>query len=646
MNLQSQLAALQAQSRDLTLAERAALCCRLAKQLEEAGEYEAAREALIEFWPDHNEKPVLDALAPLDQAEILLRVGALVGWRGSTKPAVEGQEAAKNLISQSIQIFEKLGETNRAISARSDLALCYWRQGAFDEARLILLDIKARFSECDEETGAVALIRGALVEKTAGRYDSALSIYNEAAPIVERTNSDALKGSLHNGLGTVLNCLALGDQSEELIDRALVEFAAASFHFEQAGHQKFRARVENNLGYLFFTVGRFNEAHLHLDRARRLFIEVGDLETAAQADDTRARTFLAEGRTREAERFARSAVTTLEKGDEQALLAEALTTHGICLARLGNDPRSRLLLQRAIEVAERAGDLEGAGRAHLSLIEEMGEHTSGSELVSIYQSAADLLQRSQDPSVGKRLIACARKVIEVLGESEAENRETPDHSWEGFSFKEKILDCERALIERALRDSNGSVTRAARLLGFRHHQSLISLINSRHKELLKTRTAVRKRRRHIFSTPRKIKYRPVGPEPGSDQISILHAEDSQPIANLIGDIFSAEGWRVELCMEGDSALRKLTSDERFDLLLVDNELPGVSGLDLVKRTRKMTHRRRMPIIMLSGTDCETEAWRAGVDAFLQKPDQVNELPSTIARLLKIDLKPAKAQGHD
>jgi CheY-like chemotaxis protein len=646
MNLLSQLAAQKEESRGLALPGRAELSCRLAKQLEKAGEYEAACEALIEFWPERLEPPKLDGLDPVTRARILLRVGALAGWLGSADQSEGSQEFAKNLITQSVEIFQDLDLSEEVAETHTDLALCYWREGSFDEARINLASALKCLKNDPGDLRAVVLIRAGMVEVWARRLNQALRLYDESGPLVERSGDPALKGAFHNQLANLYKNLATGERGDDYVDRALIEYAAASFHFEQAGHTRYQACGENNLGFLLFTLGRFAEAHKHLDRARRLFVELDDHVHLAQVNDTRARTLLAEGRTREAERFARSAVTTLEKGDEQALLAEALTTHGIALARLGNDPRSRLLLQRAIEVAERAGDLEGAGRAHLSLIEEMGEHTSGSELVSIYQSAADLLQRSQDPSVGKRLIACARKVIEVLGESEAENRETPDHSWEGFSFKEKILDCERALIERALRDSNGSVTRAARLLGFRHHQSLISLINSRHKELLKTRTAVRKRRRHIFSTPRKIKYRPVGPEPGSNQISILHAEDSQPIANLIGDIFSAEGWRVELSADGDSALRKLTSDERFDLLLVDNELPGVSGLDLVKRTRKMTHRRRMPIIMLSGTDCETEAWRAGVDAFLTKPDQVNELPSTIARLLKIDLKPAKAQGLD
>jgi len=48
----------------------------------------------------------------------------------------------------------------------------------------------------------------------------------------------------------------------------------------------------------------------------------------------------------------------------------------------------------------------------------------------------------------------------------------------------------------------------------------------------------------------------------------------------------------------------------------------------------MAHRRRTPIIMLTGDNCEKEAWRAGVDAFLRKPEALDEVSSTIARLLE------------
>jgi CheY-like chemotaxis protein/tetratricopeptide (TPR) repeat protein len=637
MNLQSQLTALQEQTRGLITAERAKLCCRLAKQFEKAGEYESAREALIEFWPTREEPPKLDELDEQTKAEVLLRVGALAGWLGGANQTEGSQETAKDLITQSIEIFEDFGQSARVAEARGDLALCYWREGSYDEARIHLANALGLLENGDSELKAVLLIRAGIVEVWALRLNEALRFYDEALPLVERSEDHALKGSFHIEFGLVFRRLAAPENREDYLDKALIEYAAASFHFEQAENERALARVENNLGYLFFTIGRYKDAHQHLDRARHLFLELKDAGTVAQVDDTRARTLLAEGRIVEAERFARQAVKTLEKGGEQALLAEALTTHGTALARLGNYSRSKALLERAIEVAGTAGDLEGSGRAKLSIIEELGEQTSARELASIYESAVDLLESSQDPSAKKRLVSCARAVIDALTAAEDDlDSEAKEHSWEGFSFRQEVVKIERALIERALRDTGGSVTKASRLLGFKHHQSLIALINNRHKNLLNTRSAIRKRRRHIFSKPRRIPRKVVksSAERATTQISILHVEDNKLIAKLVDDMCAPEDWRVELCMDGDGALRKLTGNDHYDLLVVDNDLPGLSGLELVQRARKMTHRRRTPIVMLSGSDCETEAWGAGVDAFLKKPEQTTELPSTIARLLE------------
>jgi len=501
MRLQSQLTAIE-QGHHLRPFERAQACCRLAKQLEKAGEYERACEALNEFWPERDGPPRLAALDQATQAEVLLRVGALSGWLGSARQTTGSQEKAKDYITRAIELFNELGQFERVAEARGDLALCYWREGSFDEARIHLADALRSVEDEDGDLKATLLIRAGMVELRARRLNEASRFHNEAAVLVGNSADPALKGAFHNQLATLFENLGTSGRNDDYLDRALIEYAAASFHFEQAGHHRYVARVQNNLGYLFFKIGRYNEAHDHLDRAHYLFLELKDVGTLAQVDETRARVLLAEGRLHEAERFARQSVRTLEKGGEQALLTEALTTYGIVQARLGNYSRAKASLQRAIEVAETAGDPEGAGRAQLGIIEELGEQTSVTEMMSIYQAASDLLQRSQDPSAAKRLISCARKVIDASGVSRNEEGETQEPSWEGFSFKQEVLKCEKGLIERALRDSGGSVTRAARLLGFKHHQSLISLINSRHKELLKTRTAVRKRRRHIFSTPR------------------------------------------------------------------------------------------------------------------------------------------------
>ena len=67
----------------------------------------------------------------------------------------------------------------------------------------------------------------------------------------------------------------------------------------------------------------------------------------------------------------------------------------------------------------------------------------------------------------------------------------------GFSLDSEVLRYEGSLIRKALEDSGGSVTRAARLLGVTH-QGLAFILNGRHSDLLSIRTPVKRRRRSII----------------------------------------------------------------------------------------------------------------------------------------------------
>lgn len=390
---------------------RAELYCRLAKELEEAGNYEAARNALGELWQRIGERPKIEGLDQCIAAEVLLRAGSLTGWIGSAQQIEGAQETAKNLISESMTVFESLGEFEKAFEAETDLAYCYWREGAFEEARMILRAVLGRLTNQKGEVKAIALLRSAIVELSANRNNEALRLLTDAAPLIEASSSHALKGKYHGNLGIILKDLSNDEQREDYRDRALVECAASSFHLEQAGHTRYRARNENNLGFLYFKAERFSEAHEHLNRARRLFISLKESGSVAQVDETRARTLLAQGRNAEAERIARSAVSTLEKGDERFVLAEALSTHGTALARLGHYEQARSALQRAVEVAEQAGSLDRAGQAALTMIEELGERLTLEEMQSIYNRADELLTHSTDRATLSRLRSCARQVV-------------------------------------------------------------------------------------------------------------------------------------------------------------------------------------------------------------------------------------------
>ncbi len=112
------------------------------------------------------------------------------------------------------------------------------------------------------------------------------------------STNHALKGKFHNSYATLLRSLGTSENREDYIDKALLEYTAASYHFEQAGHRRFQARVENNVGFLFATLGRFSEAQQHLARARSLHLSVGDHGGAAGAEDSRAQAFLLEGKYR------------------------------------------------------------------------------------------------------------------------------------------------------------------------------------------------------------------------------------------------------------------------------------------------------------------------------------------------------------
>ena len=104
---------------------------------------------------------------------------------------------------------------------------------------------------------------------------------------------------------------------------------------------------------------------------------------------------------------------------------------------------------------------------------------------------------------------------------------------------------------------------------------------------------------------------------GNIRVTVLHVEDHDIVARMAKELLESEGWEVETCSDGDAALEKICGPTRYDLLLLDYDLPGLNGLELVSRARKLVHRARTPIIVLSATPVGAAARKAGADVFLQ-----------------------------
>jgi CheY-like chemotaxis protein len=106
---------------------------------------------------------------------------------------------------------------------------------------------------------------------------------------------------------------------------------------------------------------------------------------------------------------------------------------------------------------------------------------------------------------------------------------------------------------------------------------------------------------------------------------ILLAEDEPILASIIEDLLTTEGQEVVVCNDGQSAWEKLQSpEERFDVILLDRVMPGLDGLELLRRIKAEPRLDHIPVIMETGQgDKESirEGLAEGAYYYLTKPFQ-------------------------
>jgi len=432
----------------LSVSDRVVRCCEVTRELENRGEYEEARKVLSDYWPRIGEAPKLAGLEPNTAAELLLRAGVLTGILGAYRQLPDAQEMAKDLLTQSNRSSESRQATKKIAEVRTELAYCYWRTNDLHEARDCLKEAVSLLT-IDSELKAKALLRLSLVEHSMERDQQAFKILTKHASLFLRLNNHTLRGTYHVTFGNRLENLAEQQKRGDYMDRALIEYAAASYHFDLAEHRPYLANVETNLGYLYFKISRLDEANEHLHRARRIFASIKNADAAAQVDETRARILLAQGRITQAERVARSAVRVQEKGGNIELLTEALITYGRVLARLERYAASLGTFRRAIELSDSAGLVNRSAEAIVAAFRELGDHLVISERGQLLSGRG----------VGQDKLALEHDVIKL-----------------------------------ALEQAKGRVSEAARLAGM-SWQALAYALRTRHKDLLDKRNPVHHRKR-------------------------------------------------------------------------------------------------------------------------------------------------------
>jgi two-component system, OmpR family, KDP operon response regulator KdpE len=128
--------------------------------------------------------------------------------------------------------------------------------------------------------------------------------------------------------------------------------------------------------------------------------------------------------------------------------------------------------------------------------------------------------------------------------------------------------------------------------------------------------------------------------PNNDHLVLL-IEDEQPIRRFLRASLTAVGYRVVEAASGEEGLR-MAATQPPDLVILDLGLPGLDGLDVLRRLRDWL---TAPILVLSARDQEKqkiEALDAGADDYLTKPFGVGEL---LARM-RTALRHAQPKGSE
>lgn len=120
----------------------------------------------------------------------------------------------------------------------------------------------------------------------------------------------------------------------------------------------------------------------------------------------------------------------------------------------------------------------------------------------------------------------------------------------------------------------------------------------------------------------------------SGQLRVMLVDDDDSVREVLAEMLGHKGWAVGTFSDAESAIEELRlSADRYDVLVSDINMPGLSGMDLLSKAKEAAP--GIPVVMITGypsIDIAVEAMKIGATDFLTKPFRAEELEMVIRKV--------------
>jgi len=326
-----------------TVSRKNDLAIENAYQAELRGDYREGLEFLRFFWDFNQPHTEPDKeFEKHEYADLLLRVGALYGFFGNSKP--QAQEISKNLLTVAYQLFDSDIITDKCASCSNYMALTYLRMGATNEASLWLMNALVYDLEEDHPFRLHSHIVQSLIDTANSEFEKSLKSLQRVAYLFEQTSSVYLKACFYTNLAIVQKELNRYPES-------LSNFERAVNYFSKLNNRRYLSYIENNLALVHKNLSNFDEAFFHAEKSLRVCESLNDYRQMGCVYDTFAQIALSAENYQLAVNYSDKAIKTLNQTENYGFMVEARETKIRSLIKLKNLKDALLTFGDGLEIA-------------------------------------------------------------------------------------------------------------------------------------------------------------------------------------------------------------------------------------------------------------------------------------------------------